>query len=424
MKPACVTTLSLGLVAVLSMVVDAHAPRYTVTRTGDVVELEDTVTQMKVSVFTPVNSAFEVQLKGQDLIRKTFLTPEQFKTSSPGLNGVPLLWPYANRLDEQAFYANGTKYTFDAGLGNTGRGAIPIHGYLQNARDWKVVEVKADAKGAWITSRLDFYRDPKYMKQFPFAHTLTITYRVSEGALEVRTKIDNMSNEPMPISLGFHPYFQLTDSNRADWTISVGAKTHWKLAPTKIPTGETEPIESVIPNPKTNALKDLDLDDVFSDMVRDPQGRATVSFKGKQQQIDVTVDQHFKSFVLYSPNPANATQRGGGGGNRGQGGQAPAGAPPAGAAGAPAAATPAAGVAAAQPAGTTLQGGGNRGGAPTPEMAALNAANNARGFFAIEPMVGITDSMNLAQKGLYQELQSVPAGGSWTASFWIRGSGY
>jgi len=421
MKPLCVTALSLVFGALLSMVVDAHAARYTVKQTGDIVELQDAVAQMKVSVFTPVNNAFEVQVKGQDLIRKSFLSPEQFKTGSPGLNGVPLLWPFANRLDEQAFYANGTKYTFDAGLGNTGRGAIPIHGYLQNARDWKVIEAKADAKGAWITSRLDFYRDPKYMKQFPFAHTLTITYRVSEGALEVRTRIDNMSNEPMPISLGFHPYFQLTDSNRADWTISVGAKTHWKLAQTKIPTGETEPVEAVIPNPKSNALKDLDLDDVFSDLQRDAQGRATVSFKGKQQQIDVTVDQNFKSIVLYSPNPANAAPRGGGGGNRGQGAPAPAGPPPAAAAtGAPAAAAP---PAAAPPAGAAPQGG-NRGGAQTPEMAALNAANNARGFFAIEPMVGITDSMNLAQKGLYKELQSVPARGSWTASFWIKGSGY
>jgi len=329
---------------------EAVAPRYTVIRTGDVVQLQDAVAQLKVSVFTPVHSAYEVQVKGQDLIRKTFASADDFKTQSPGMNGIPLLWPYANRLDEQAFYANGTKYTFDTGLGNTGGGAIPIHGYVQNARDWKVVEAKADATGAWITSTLDFYRDPKYMKQFPFAHTLTITYRVSEGALEVRTTIDNMSREPMPVSLGFHPYFQLTDSTRADWTISVGARTHWKLAPTKIPTGETEPIEALIPNPASNPLEGLDLDDVVSDLEPDARDRATVSVKGKRQQIDVTVDQHFKAFVLYSP--------------------------------------------------------------------------HGRDFFAIEPMAGITDAMNLAQKGLYKELQSAPAGGTWTGSFWIKGSGY
>ena len=47
-----------------------------------------------------------------------------------------------------------------------------------------------------------------------------------------------------------------------------------------------------------------------------------------------------------------------------------------------------------------------------------------RGFVAFEPMVGITDSMNLAQKGLYKELQSVAPRGSWEESFWIKPSGY
>ena len=47
----------------------------------------------------------------------------------------------------------------------------------------------------------------------------------------------------MPVAIGFHPYFQLTDSPRDDWTIAVGARTHWLLAANKIPTGETEPIE-------------------------------------------------------------------------------------------------------------------------------------------------------------------------------------
>jgi hypothetical protein len=38
-------------------------------------------------------------------------------------------------------------------------------------------------------------------------------------------------------------------------------------------------------------------------------------------------------------------------------------------------------------------------------------------------MVGITNSMNLAHKGLYKELQSVPPGGTWQ-SFWLRPGGF
>ena len=69
-----------------------------------------------------------------------------------GLNGVPLLWPYANRLDEQAFYANGTRYPFDMTLGNV-RGAIPIHGFLTLNTQWQLVEAKADGRSAWATAR-------------------------------------------------------------------------------------------------------------------------------------------------------------------------------------------------------------------------------------------------------------------------------
>jgi aldose 1-epimerase len=39
-------------------------------------------------------------------------------------------------------------------------------------------------------------------------------------------------------------------------------------------------------------------------------------------------------------------------------------------------------------------------------------------------MAGITDALNLAQKGLYKELQSIRAGGTWEESFWVRPGGF
>ena len=38
------------------------------------------------------------------------------------------------------------------------------------------------------------------MKQFPFAHTLTMSYRVQDGALEVHTRIDSLSDDSMPVA--------------------------------------------------------------------------------------------------------------------------------------------------------------------------------------------------------------------------------
>ena len=364
--------------------------RYSAKQTGDIVQLRDTKTDTTVSVMTSVSNAYEMVVKGQNLIRMTFATVDEFR-ARPGLNGIPLLAPFANRLDEPAFYANGKKYNFDMELGNV-RGPIPIHGYLSGAKDWKMVEAKADGNAAWVTNQLDFYRNPQWMQQFPFAHTLTMTYRLQDGVLEVRTRIENVSIEPMPVAIGFHPYFQLTDSTREDWTLSIGAKTHWLLADNKIPTGETEPIEKMFPDRHAVPLKDFDLDDVYGDLERDAQGRAVVSVKGKGQQLDVILGPNYKSIVLYSPNPANA--RGGAGGGRGRGGNAPAPAP---------APTPA---------------------APGVPLTGTNPNLPNRGFMAIEPMVGITDSMNLAHKGLYKELQSIPPGGKWEESFWLRPKGF
>ena len=374
-------------IALLSAVASAQ-PRYSAKQTGDVVQLRDARTETIVSVATSLGNAYEMVVKGQNVIRQTFTSLDEFR-ARPGLNGIPLLAPFANRLDEQAFYANGKKYNFDMELGNV-RGAIPIHGYLSGAKDWKLIEAKADAKAAWVTTKLDFYRNPQWMKQFPFAHTLEMTYRLEDGVLEVRTKIENLSTEPMPVAIGFHPYFQLTDSTRENWTLSVAAKTRWLLADNKIPTGETQPIEKFFPDPKGVPLKDFDLDDVFGDLERDAQGRAVMSVKGKSQQLDVIVGPNFRSVVLYSPNPANA--RGGAGGGRGRG-AAPPPAPPA-------------------PAG------------PTVPLNGTNGNLTPRDFIAVEPMAGITDSMNLAQKGIYKELQSVPPGGTWQESFWIRPRGF
>jgi aldose 1-epimerase len=368
----------------------AAQPRYSAKQTGDIVQLRDTKTDTTVSVMTSVSNGYEMVVKGQDLIRMTFATVDDFR-ARPGLNGIPLLAPFANRLDEPAFYANGKKYNFDMELGNV-RGPIPIHGYLSGAKDWKMVEAKADGNAAWVTNQLDFYRNPQWMQQFPFAHTLTMTYRLQDGVLEVHTRIDNLSVEPMPVAIGFHPYFQLTDSTREDWTLSIGAKTHWLLAQNKIPTGETEPIEKMFPDRRAVSLKDFDLDDVYGDLERDAQGRAVVSVKGKGQQLDVVLGANYKSIVLYSPNPANA--RGGAAGGGGGRGNAPA---------PPPSATPA---------------------APSVPLTGTNLNVPNRGFIAVEPMVGITDSMNLAQKGVYKELQSIPPGGKWEESFWLRPKGF
>src|SRR5256714_53035 len=265
--------------------------RYSVASAPDRVELRDSATGTVVAINPSVgNIAFSMKVKGHEVL---WFTPGQ-------MSGIPFLGPWANRLDEQAFWANGKRYPFDMSLGNV-RGAIPIHGFLTLTDKWRVVEARADRSSAWVTSKLEFFREPAWMKQWPFAHAIEMTYRLQNGVLEVSTSIANLSAEPMPIAIGFHPYFQLTDSPRDEWTISVGAKTHWRLAANKVPTGETERIEALFPDPHAAALRDYDLDDVFSDLERDAKGRAPLSVHGRTQRLDVTVGPGYRSAVVWAP---------------------------------------------------------------------------------------------------------------------------
>jgi len=364
------------------------AQQYKALHAGDVIRLEDASRQMVVSIVPSIgNIVSEFSVKGQNVLRWPYTSIEDYKARGGGLNGIPFLGPWANRLDEQAFYANGKKYNFDMELGNV-RGAIPIHGFLTGTDQWQVMEVKADKKSAWVTSKLEVWKQPMWMKQWPFAHTIEITHRLQDGVLQVQTKITNLSAEPMPVAVGFHPYYQLTDSPREDWTITVPAKTHYLLSGAKLPTGETEAVEKLFPN-RQGTLKDYNLDDVFGDLERDPQGRSHTIVKGKQQTLDIMFSQNYQAEVIYSPNPTgqglggnalqnpNAPARGGGGG----------------------------------------RGAAGRGRGPANPLATPN-------YICIEPMPGITNAINLAQKGTIKNLQSVAPNQTWEASFWVKPGGF
>jgi aldose 1-epimerase len=365
--------------------------RYTVKTIGDVVQLRDAQADVVVSVLTPVSNAYEMVIKGHNVIRMNIKSVDEMR-ASPGQNGIPLLAPFANRLDGTYFYANGRKYNFDMENG-TVRGPVPIHGYLSGTSSWKVVEAKADAKGAWVTEKLEFYKNPLYMQNFPFAHVLTMTYRVSAGELEVRYRIDNLAIEPMPVSLSYHPYFSLSDSNRTDWTLDVPAKTHWILNDAKIPTGATDSADAFWGGDRhkvpLSRFATSTIDDLFSDLERDPQGRSTVHLQGKKQGLSVTIGPKFKALVIFSP-PAPPPPR-------------------------PAGAAPPAPRAQPTPVST---------GPPVPLSATDQPPPPERGSIAIEPMASISNAFNAAQAGTYKELQSVPPGGSWQESFWLKPTGY
>lgn len=337
--------------------------QYAAVRDGSLVTLTDRVSQTEVTIAPAVgNIATAFRVKGHNVLRFPHASMAEFE-ARPAATGIPFMAPWANRLDEPAFYANGRRHAFDMTLGNI-RGDVPIHGFVTTTNLWQVTALAATAREASVTSRLDFYRQPSWMKQWPYAHAIDITYRLAAGVLEVETAIVNRGDEPMPVAIGFHPYFQLTDSPRDAWRITVAAATRWVLDSRKLPTGETEPTTRLLPGPDVS-LDGYNLDEVFSDLVRDADGRATMTVRGRSQRLDVVLGPRFRSVVVWAPNPSG----------KGRGGQ---------------------------------------GDAPPAE----------RNFICIEPMAAISNALNMAHRGQYAELQSVGPGQTWRESFWVKPGGF
>lgn len=135
------------------------------------------------------------------------------------------------------------------------------------------------------------------MAQFPFAHVIEMTYRLKDGRLEVETAIENLSAEALPVSLGYHPYFQVSDAPRDEWTVRLAARKKHLLSNRLIPTG------TVVENPYRSplSLKGISLDDVFDDLERDPDGMARFSVQGKNEKITVEYGPRYSVAVVYAP---------------------------------------------------------------------------------------------------------------------------
>lgn len=264
-----------------------------------IVVLLDGSRQMEVRVAPSIgNMAYSFRISGKDILWFPYSSPAELR-ARPALCGVPFLAPWANRIDGDTYWVDGRQYRLNPELGNLRRdaGQKPIHGLLNFSPAWVLTASGADADSAYATSRLEFWRHPELMAQFPFAHELTMTYRLGGGALQVETSIQNHSATGMPVAVGYHPYFQLHDTPRDDWTVHLAARERWVLDRYLIPTGRREAVPWANPHP----LRAGPLDDVFGGLVADGDGAARFWVRGDREKITIRYGPKYRVAVVYAP---------------------------------------------------------------------------------------------------------------------------
>jgi galactose mutarotase-like enzyme len=109
--------------------------------------------------------------------------------------GIPVLFPLVgnNRVGEKEHHYEWNGQVFE----------IPQHGFARRLK-WSIREESASSLTMELTDS-DATR-----ASYPFAFRFCLTYRLGQGRLHWEQVIENRSDEPLPFSTGFHPYFAVS----------------------------------------------------------------------------------------------------------------------------------------------------------------------------------------------------------------------
>jgi aldose 1-epimerase len=149
-----------------------------------------------------------------------------------GAGGIPILHPWANRLDAWGYEVAGRRVRLDrdSPLIAADDNGLPIHGTLMGSRLWEV-------DGA--TARLDYGAHDELLAAFPFPHRIEMALALRGHTLEVRTTVVATGGEPVPLAFGFHPYFRLPGVPRERWELVLPERDELVLDRDQLPTGSS-----------------------------------------------------------------------------------------------------------------------------------------------------------------------------------------
>ena len=201
--------------------------------------------------------------------------------------GIPLLYPWANRLSSTRFTVAGREVDIDperTPLRLDG-GGLPMHGLLSAAPGWRVEHQDE----ATLEATFDFAAHPELMAAFPFDHTVRIDVTLDDSTLRVATTVA-ASATGVPIAFGFHPYFALPGVARADWQVEIPVTEQLELDDQMLPTGNRTPVDIPV-----GPLGDRTFDDAYL------APSAPFALEGGGRRIELAFEAGYPCAQVFAP---------------------------------------------------------------------------------------------------------------------------
>jgi aldose 1-epimerase len=239
------------------------------------------------AIFLPSQGMLGASLRhrGVELLRR--LENLEAAAQKGSTAGIPLLYPWANRLVQPGYQALGRAVSLDlkSPLLHGDEHGLPIHGIKWAALPWN--EISGDPTR--LVARLE-WNQPQWLSIFPFKHAVEMAVSLEPASLTVETTV--RAGELMPVSFGFHPYFGLPNTPRALWRLKVPAMRELELNEKGIPNGQEKDV------PKNEfALSEKHLDAGFRVLESQPE----FSLSDGQRRITVQFLENFPYAQIFAP---------------------------------------------------------------------------------------------------------------------------
>jgi galactose mutarotase-like enzyme len=209
--------------------------------------------------------------------------------------GGALLIPYANRIRGRAL--SGAREIEATIAGRTVRLPRNWGGKAPGAEQYAMHGLILDSQVAWSQPSPDLVRGEldagDFGVRWPSRTRLAFEWRLTGGTLSLSVTAANVGDEPLPIGIGWHPYFNLPSGDRRQARLRLPAVERVEVGDydAVLPTGRLLGVAGTAYDFNASdgaALGDLYLDDCFTGLRRDA-GQAVIEVRDPASRVGLRI---------------------------------------------------------------------------------------------------------------------------------------
>lgn len=217
--------------------------------------------------------------------------------------GIPIMWPFANRIRQGRFVFEGIKHNLMAEPNTTDdfNGNL-MHGMVKQAV-WQVGQSGADQRGVFIECFINSLDYPSIKRHFGIAE-IKLLYHLAANKLKIEIEVENKGERSFPMSLALHPWFNLPltrQGRRSEVLLKLPAAKRWETLD-RLPTGRLLDVSAEFDFRKGRKIGAHTYDDVFTSLEFEDGFSVTELFDiSSKTRIRMRSSNEFKNLVLYIP---------------------------------------------------------------------------------------------------------------------------